>query len=94
MLDNSTDYGNDVMVTQLAFLLLKRAIFRETSTEMDVKTVNVVVKKKSTIILWRLISFDHSDVISKVDKSTENFCRFVKSTSELSLPPSHPRPQD
>ena len=36
MFDKSTDDGNDVMVVQFR---------RETSTEMDVKTVNIVVKK-------------------------------------------------
>ena len=64
----------------------QRAFFRETLTEMDVKTVNVIVKNKSTIILLQLVvpvtSFDHFDVISMVAESTENYCRFVKSTSE------------
>ena len=41
MLDKSTHHENDVV-----FLLLLRAIFQETYTEMDVKTVNVIVKKQ------------------------------------------------
>ena len=39
--------GNDVMVVQFR---------RETSTEMDVKTVNIVVKNKSTTIFQGLYS--------------------------------------
>ena len=41
MLHMSTDHVNDVMVVQFAFL----------SMEMDVKTVNVIVKNTSTT--WR-----------------------------------------
>ena len=41
MFDKSTHHGNDAV-----FLFLSRAIFQETSTEMDVKTVNVIVKKQ------------------------------------------------
>ena len=37
--DKNTVHGNDVMVVQFVVLFLARAIFRETSTEMDVKTV-------------------------------------------------------
>ena len=43
----STDHGNDVMVVQFVFLFIVRANFRDTSTEMDVKTVNVIVQKTS-----------------------------------------------
>ena len=46
MFENSTDHGNDVTVAQFVFLFLSRAIFRETSTEMDFKTFNVIVKNK------------------------------------------------
>ena len=42
----SSDNGNDVMVAQFVFLFIVRANFRDTSTKMDVKTVNVIVKKK------------------------------------------------
>ena len=36
-----------MMVAQIVFLFLARAIFRETSTEMDVKTLkNTIVKDK------------------------------------------------
>ena len=48
MFDKRTDHGNDVMVTQFGFLLLAHAIFRENSSEIDIKTVNVMVKYKST----------------------------------------------
>ena len=34
------------MVAQLVFLFLSSAIIRETSTEIEVKTVNVIVKKQ------------------------------------------------
>ena len=57
MFENSTDHGNDVMVAQFVFLFLSRAIFRETSTEMDVKTFNVIVKNKSTTIFHGLYSY-------------------------------------
>ena len=43
--DKSTDHGNDVMVAQFVFLFLARAIFRETSTEMDEKNCDCYCKK-------------------------------------------------
>ena len=43
MFDKSTDHENDVMMAQFVCLFLVCAIFRETSTEMDVQTVNVIV---------------------------------------------------
>ena len=46
MFENSADHGNEVMVARFVFLFLSRVIFRETSTEMDVKTFNVIVKKQ------------------------------------------------
>ena len=36
------------MVAQFVFFFLLRAIFRENSAEMDVKTVDVMVKKKTS----------------------------------------------
>ena len=42
MFDKSTDHENDVMMAQFVCLFLVCAIFRETSTEMDVQTVNVI----------------------------------------------------
>ena len=38
--------GNDVMVAQFVSLCLVRVTFQEISKEMDVKTVNVIVKKQ------------------------------------------------
>ena len=49
--------GNDMMVVQFVVLFLARAIFRETSTDMDVKTVNVIVKNKSTKVFHGLFSY-------------------------------------
>ena len=50
MFDKSTGHGNDdVMMAQYVFLFPSRAIFRETSMEMDIHTVNVIVKKKKQI---------------------------------------------
>ena len=43
----STDDRNDVIVAQFVVLFIVRANFRDTSTEMDVKTVNVVIKKRA-----------------------------------------------
>ena len=42
----SAAYGNVVLVAQFVLLFIERANFRDTSTEMDVKTVNVIVKTK------------------------------------------------
>ena len=48
MFDKSTGHGNDdVMMAQYVFLFPSRAIFRETLMEMDIHTVNVIVKKKN-----------------------------------------------
>ena len=57
MFDKSTDHRNDVMVAQFVFYLLARAIFRENSTKMDIKTVNVIVKNESTTIFHGLYSY-------------------------------------
>ena len=57
LFENSTDHGNDVMVAQFVFLFLSRAMFREISTEMDVKTFKVIVKNKSTTIFHGLYSY-------------------------------------
>lgn len=38
------DKTADVMVARFAFLFLAKTIFRETSTEMDFKTVNGILK--------------------------------------------------
>ena len=46
-----------MMVVQFVFLFLLRAIFWETSTEMDVKTAYLIVKNKSTTIFHRLYSY-------------------------------------
>ena len=63
MFDKSADHGNDVMMAQFVFLFLSCAIFPETSTEVDDKTVNVILKNKSTTILHGLHSYRHgSDV--------------------------------
>ena len=43
MFDKSRDHENDVMMAKFVFLFLVCAISRETSTEMDVQTVNVIV---------------------------------------------------
>ena len=57
MFDKSAVHRNDMMVVQFVVLFLWRAIFRETSTEMDVKTVNVIVKNKSTKVSYGLFSY-------------------------------------
>ena len=44
MFDKSTDHGIDVMVARFVLLFLASSIFRETSTDIDVKTVNVILK--------------------------------------------------
>ena len=57
MFDNTTDHGNGVMVAQFVFLFFAYAIFRETSTEMDVKSVNVKKQKKQigNNLLWSVL---------------------------------------
>ena len=57
MFDKNTVHRNDMMVVQFVVLFLARAIFRETSTGLDVKTVNVVVKNKSTTVSHGLFSY-------------------------------------
>ena len=44
-----TDHKNTWMVTQFVFLFLACAIVGETSTEMAVKTVNVVIEMESKV---------------------------------------------
>ena len=46
----SIDYGNDVMVEQFAFLFLLGAIFRETSTKINVKISEIDV-----IVAWSIL---------------------------------------
>ena len=57
MFDKSTLHRNDMMVVQFVVLFLARAIFRETSAEMDIKTVIVIVKNKSTTVSHGLFSY-------------------------------------
>ena len=57
MFDKSTVHRNDMMVVQFVVLFLARAIFRETSTGLDVKTVNVIVKNKSRTVSHGLFSY-------------------------------------
>ena len=67
--DKSTDHGSDVMVAQFVFLFLARAIFRETSTEMEMwKNVTVIVKKQSTTIFFCL----YADRPSKWRQNVQN----------------------
>ena len=78
MFDKSTHHGNDAVL-----LFLSRAILREFSTEMDVKTVNVIVKKKSKLIFQGL--FKKSDsmlpcVCSVIDHS---WCQNVVKNKEV-----------
>ena len=57
MFDKSTDHGNDdVMMAQYVFLFPSRAIFQETSTEMDIHTVNVIVKKNKSTTIFMVCS--------------------------------------
>ena len=58
MFDKSTDHRIDVMVARFVLLFFASSIFRDTSTEMDVKAVNVILKTN-----WQQFSID----------STENF---------------------
>ena len=55
MFDKSTDHENDVMMAQFVCLFLECAIFRETSTEMDVQTVNVIVFVFFFTITWSIL---------------------------------------
>ena len=83
----------------ICFLFIMCTIFWETSMEMDVVTLNVIVKNKSTTIFhgltlidhrhdlkmfkhfavkplacgsWFYLSFEHADITSVVDKSTDH----------------------
>ena len=80
------DKTTDVMVARFLLLFLASSIFRETSTEMDVKTVNVILKTNrqrfssvctenfavKPLARWFHLSFQRCDVISKVDKSSDH----------------------
>ena len=57
MFDKNIVHRNDMMVVQFVVLFPSRAIFRETSTEMDVRTVNVTLKNKSTTVSHGLFSY-------------------------------------
>ena len=77
----STDHGNNVMKTQFVFLFLSRAIFRETSTELDVKLIcqsycKKKTKKKKQIdnnFPRSLLLIDHRNVVRMF--KTETFWR-------------------
>ena len=70
------------MVAQFVFLFLSRAMYRETLTEMDVKTVNVIEKTNWQQFSMVFILINHRndvkmfktffDVISNVDRGTDN----------------------
>ena len=71
------------MVVQFVFFFLSCAIFRENSAEMDVKTMNVMVKKQKNqidnnypwsvlLLTTEMSSFEHFDVISMVDKKADH----------------------
>ena len=86
MFDKRTDPGIDVMVARFLLLFLASSIFRETSTEMDVKTVNAILKTNrqqfsivctenfavKLLARWFYLSFERCHVISKVDKSSDH----------------------
>ena len=46
-----------MVVAQFVFLFLLWAIFWETSMELDNKTVNIIVKNRSTTIFYGLNSY-------------------------------------
>ena len=62
MFNKSEDHGNDVMVAQLICFSLSCVcvICWEPSMEMDIKTVNVIVKNKLTTISKGYILMDRS----------------------------------
>ena len=95
MFNKSIDHENGL----ICFLFIMCTIFLETSMEMDVVTLNVIVKNKSTTIFhgltlidhrhdlkmfkhfavkplacgsWFYLSFEHVDITSMVDKSTDH----------------------
>ena len=63
MFDKCTDHGNDVMVAKFVSLCLVCVTFQEISKEMDVKTVNVIVKKQINNNLFFILStvMDHGN---------------------------------
>ena len=56
MFDKHADHGNVVMVAQFVLCLIC-ATFQEISKEMDVKTLNVIVKNNSTTIFHSLYCY-------------------------------------
>ena len=57
MFDKLTDHGNDVMVAKFVLLCLVGVTFQEISKEMDVKTINVIVKNKSPTLFHSLYCY-------------------------------------
>ena len=57
LFDKHADHGNVVMVAQFVLLCLVCATFQEISKEMDVKTLNVIVKNNSTTIFHSLYCY-------------------------------------
>lgn len=64
--DKSADHGNELWQWRnVLILFLALAIYPETSTKMHVKTSGIISKNRSTTAF-------HFDVISMVDRSTDN----------------------
>ena len=103
MFNKSIDHENGL----ICFLFIMCTIFWETSMEMDVVTLNVIVKNKSTTIFhgltlidhrhdlkmfkhfavkplacgsWFYLSFEHVDITSMVDKSTDHMLMIYEIT--------------
>ena len=74
MVDKSTDHGNNVMKAQFVFLFLSRAIYRETSTELDVKLIGQSYCKKqkqnkSTTIFQQFLCYRQQKCRQNVQNS-------------------------
>ena len=106
MFNKSIDHENGL----ICFLFIMCTIFWETSMEMDVVTLNVIVKNKSTTIFhgltlidhrhdlkmfkhfavklltcgsWFHLSFEHVDITSMVDKSTDHMLMIIYEINQI-----------
>ena len=70
--------GNDVMVAQFVSLCLVRVTFQEISKEMDVKTVNVIVKKQINN------NFSYSPLLWTMEMASKN-SKLCRETTHLQL---------
>ena len=79
-----TDHGNDMMVAQFVVLFLPRTIFRGISTEVDAKTVTIIVKKIDNNFPWSVL-LSTIEMTSKCSKRCSETTRLRLFTNTLNF---------